>query len=181
MKKTIIVGGIHGVGKTTLCESLSQELDIEHYTASDLIKKIKADYKDAQDKRVTDINDNQTALVLAIERYVKSDSPYFLDGHFCLLSPDYSITRIPDETFRAINPSGIIVFFDDISKIQQRLLGRDENNYDQSLLTLFQDEEIIYSKEIGNELQIPYLSFKTDSDTSIILKFVRDIMNMEEK
>ncbi len=180
-QKSIIVGGIHGVGKTTLCQKISLELGIAHHIASDLIKEIKSDYKNTQDKRVAEINDNQTALVLAIERYIKCGSPYFLDGHFCLLRPDYSIIRIPCETFRSINPLGIIVFFDDISKIQQRLLGRDENNYDQILLTRFQDEEIGYSRKIATELQIPYLSFQIDSDTSIILRFVRDLMKMEGK
>jgi 2-phosphoglycerate kinase len=34
----IFVGGIHGVGKTLFCRNVTQHLDIEHVTASSLIR-----------------------------------------------------------------------------------------------------------------------------------------------
>lgn len=35
----IFIAGIHGVGKSTLCKKLSSRYNIEHYSASELIKK----------------------------------------------------------------------------------------------------------------------------------------------
>jgi len=179
-KKPIVIGGIHGVGKTTLCEKLSKELGIEHYTASDLIRKIKNSYISIKDKRAADINDNQNALVLAIENHINTNLPYFLDGHFCLLEKNYSISRIPKRTFQAINPVGVIIFYDDVLNIQKRLNARDNESYNLNLLSDFQEEEIDYSKEISEELKIPHLLFKTDNDTSVISQFVQEIIGIEE-
>lgn len=44
MKRQIIfVGGIHGVGKTTLCKKIESRYNMEHFSASNLIAKEKTE------------------------------------------------------------------------------------------------------------------------------------------
>ena len=38
MKNIIFIGGIHGVGKGTLCEKVCNDLNIRHLSASEVLK-----------------------------------------------------------------------------------------------------------------------------------------------
>lgn len=86
MKRQIIfVSGVHGVGKTTLCKKIASRYKIEHFSASNLIAKEKAE-EHLQNKQVENITGNQDFLVTAINKYFKNETWYLLDGHFCLLN-----------------------------------------------------------------------------------------------
>ncbi len=37
-RKIIFVGGVHAVGKGTICENLSQKFNLEHLSASQVLK-----------------------------------------------------------------------------------------------------------------------------------------------
>ena len=65
-KKIIFVGGIHGVGKTTLCRKISEKLLLKHFSASDLISNLKSE-NIAKDKKVSDVNENQNILLESIK------------------------------------------------------------------------------------------------------------------
>ena len=62
----VFVGGIHGVGKTYLGEPVAKTLGVRHATASQLIREERGLQSWGSDKRVSDINDNQRALVSAM-------------------------------------------------------------------------------------------------------------------
>ena len=63
MKNDIIfIGGIHGVGKGTLCERIESELGIVHLSASEVLK-WKDFNVDSSDKRVADIDATQDRLL----------------------------------------------------------------------------------------------------------------------
>lgn len=93
-RRIIFVGGVHGVGKTTLCDDLAAKFNIEHFSASTLIAREKEE-EHLRSKRVDNIAKNQDHLVVAINKYFNSTSWYLLDGHFCLLNKDNKITQIP--------------------------------------------------------------------------------------
>jgi adenylate kinase len=66
MKRRIIfIGGVHGVGKTTLCKKIESRFNIEHFSASNLIAKEKAE-EHLRNKQVENITENQDFLVTAI-------------------------------------------------------------------------------------------------------------------
>ncbi|MBD2096231.1 AAA family ATPase [Trichocoleus sp. FACHB-591] len=166
-RKVIFVGGVHGVGKTTFCKALKAQLDVQHFSASDLIAREKKEQY-FQDKRVQNIDENQDVLVTALNKYLKDETWYLLDGHFCLLSKDGEITKIPDSTYEGINPCAIILLFDRPENIYDRLSERDNITYDLALLHSFQEQEIDYAKYISNKLGIPYRmcdSAQTKSET----------------
>lgn len=93
--KIIFIGGIHGVGKTSLCEELSNQIGTHYFSASKLIKRLKKDHCDNENKAVKDIDGNQELLLTAINQYINKNIIVLLDGHFCLLSSTYEVTLIP--------------------------------------------------------------------------------------
>lgn len=177
--KIIFIGGIHGVGKTSLCEELSNRTGAHYFSASKLIKRLKKDYCDNKNKAVKDIDGNQELLLTAINQYIDKNLTTLLDGHFCLLSSTYEVARISKKTFDDISPIAIIVLYDSISSISSKIANRDDVKYDVNLLSSFQNEEINYSKNIAGKLKIPYLLFDVSHDKSEIVDFITNLTNME--
>ena len=173
--KAIFIGGIHGVGKTTLCKKLKKKLDICHHSASSLIKTLKNDDEDNFNKQVKNIDGNQKLLITAISKYVDRSTRYLLDGHFCLLDTNNIINKVPIVTFKDISPIGIVLLHDSIENIQNKIKGRDGKRYKSNLLLQFQDSEIMYSKEVADELKIPYIQFNVLDDIALIIDFVENI------
>lgn len=173
--RIIFVGGVHGVGKTTLCCSLYSQFNIKHYSASKLIAKINE--KDLiSDKLVKNIRKNQDALIISINKFLEPGENYIIDGHFCLLNSKRFIEQIPLSTYELMNLIGIVVLFDDPLNINKRLDDRDKMNFDINLLSRFQDEETNYAKYISEYLKIPYLKANPFFDNKIISKFISNFI-----
>lgn len=174
MHHTIIfIGGVHGVGKTTLCTSICSKFDVVHHSASELIKR----YRHIEfplNGRVENINRNQDALINAINEYLDTGEKYLLDGHFCLLDQDGVITKIPIATFIALSPIGIILLHDDPSDIHFRLRDRDREIYDMDTLSFFQEQELHYSRSVAAKLNVPYLRANPFADREMIDRFIGD-------
>ena len=173
--KIIFVGGIHGVGKTSLCEKLSNRIGLNYFSASQLIRKQKDRHRDSKDKAVKDISNNQEILLTAINQFIDHNLIVLLDGHFCLLNLNYEIIQIPQKTFEDISPIAIIILYDSILNIYRKITNRDGVNYDIDLLSSFQDKEIEYSMDIANKLEVPYLLFDVLSDISVVVEFITDL------
>ena len=80
-RRIVFIGGVHGVGKTTLCNELAARFNIEHFSASNLIAREKEE-EHLRNKQVENIAGNQDHLVVAINKYFNSTSWYLLDGHW---------------------------------------------------------------------------------------------------
>lgn len=171
--KIIFVGGVHGVGKTTLCKSVCTKFDVIHYSASELIKRY-SHIEFPLNARVENIDRNQEALINAINEYLSRSIIYLLDGHFCLLNKDGVITKIPLSTFTAISPIAIILLYDDPCNIYFRLQDRDREIYDLDLLLSFQEQELHYSRSVATKINISYLGANPFTDREIIDKFIAD-------
>ena len=82
MKKRILfVAGVYGVGKTTLCDILSEKYLISSYSSSELISKCNHE-EYGKNKYVTNSNRNQEILVNQVNKI--KDESFILNGHFCL-------------------------------------------------------------------------------------------------
>ena len=171
--KIVFVGGVHGIGKTTLCQSVCFKFDVIHQSASELIKRY-SHIEFAQNARVENIDRNQEALINAINEYLDTSKKYLMDGHFCLLNKDRVVTKIPEPTFIAISPVAIILLHDDPSNIYFHLKERDKEIYDLALLTSFQEQELDYSRSIAAKLNIPHLTANPSIDREAIDEFVAD-------
>ena len=171
--KIIFIGGVHGIGKTTLCRSICSKFNITHHSASELIKRY-SHIEFALNARVENIDENQEALINAINEYLDPQKKYIMDGHFCLLNQDGKVTKIPEPTFTAISPLAIILLHDDPSNIHSRLKDRDRKIYDLDLLVSFQEQELNYSQSVASKLNISYLKANPFRDRERIDKFIAD-------
>lgn len=174
-RRIIFIAGVHGVGKTTLCNNLVARFNIEHFSASNLIAKEKQE-EHLRSKQVENIVGNQDYLVVSLNKYFNSTKWYLLDGHFCLLNKDNEITRIPYSTWEGIAPSAILVLVDKPENIYVRLNSRDSIRHNLSLLKFFQEQEILYAEYVRDKLSIPYLMSNPIENKDEIFNFIESLL-----
>jgi len=175
-KKIIFIGGIHGVGKTTLCRKISKKIPLKHYSASELISKLKCE-NIGKDKRVSNVIENQNILLESIDRYLTDEEYYLLDGHFCLLNSKEHIVPVPFNTFSLLGLKAIIVLVDEESQILKRLANRDARCYPISLIKEFQEKEIYYAEEVAKRIGVTCKIINKISGNDEMLKFLNSILS----
>jgi len=154
----IFAGGIHGVGKSTICHKLGIDLNINYLSASDVLK-WKEINTDIKNKKVEDIPDTQDRLITGLRNIVAPENHYILDGHFCLFNREGVVTKIPTSTFLAINPKYLIVIIGNVIEISNGLKSRDQKTYSSQSLAYMQELEVEYANEISKELNVPLFTF----------------------
>nr|WP_294930498.1 ATP-binding protein [uncultured Flavobacterium sp.] len=152
------IGGIHGVGKGTICKEIAYKTKLIHITASQVLKW--EEISDADNKLVKDINSSQNRLIKNLKNLIKKDEIYLLDGHFCLLNSDGIPCRIDEDTFDQINPKAISIVIDNVEEIAKRLKSRDGKIYSIQILNDLQEMEIEYAKYLSDKYSIPYIEIK---------------------
>ncbi len=165
----IFFGGVHGVGKSTFCKKLKEDIGIQTYTASQLIKTAK-NSNTTTDKRVNNIEDNQSLLLKSLQDKSK-DGNFILDGHFCLINVSGEIETIPIDTFYKINPRVLFLLELDATKIYENLKRRDHVHYDLNFIQEMLRTERKHAEEISIKLQIP-LEIITISDYSQVRDYI---------
>lgn len=161
------IGGIHGVGKSTICRQICDDVELEYLSASELIK-WKDINEDAQNKKVRNILGTQDRLIHGLINCIQKGRHYILDGHYCLLSSENKIVDIPLNTFRLINPVSLNIVLGDIIETKNRLEKRDNRRYDQDLLSQMQDCELNHARHLSKTLGVT-LNIGTQNDFSELL------------
>lgn len=172
MKKVIFLSGIHGVGKGFISKRIEKEINIPIYEASKLIC-LNGGLID-KDKKVKNVNGNQDLLINSINNLVEHDI-FILDGHTCLINNENCIESIDIDIFRRINVIGIVLVYDDINIISERLYKRDNIHFDKLLLDNLQKFEILNTEKLSEELRVPLLSFKNGDDIKRLINFIKDL------
>ncbi|HEY0735701.1 MAG TPA: ATP-binding protein [Herpetosiphonaceae bacterium] len=171
MHHIIFVGGIHGVGKTQFCKTITEHVHIDHASASDLIRQA-GKLLSTTEKQVEKVAENQDLLIYALSQYVSDFQVLLLDGHFCLLDKQLNIQLIPLATFQHIAPKAVVVVTDKPEIIVERLLKRDGKSYALDLIKRFQENEIDYAEHVCKNLNIPLLIHNSTSSIIEVLSFV---------
>lgn len=171
------IGGIHGVGKSTICREICVATNITYLSASDLLnwKEIKAN---PLDKKVDDISMTQMRLVDALEKTILPDTNYLLDGHYCLFNSDGEVTPIRQDVFIQISPCSLGVIVGDTRTISERLEKRDGKKYDQALLRKMQDAELNHAKIISSTLRLDFSIGSEDDVSKIISQVTRRVNHL---
>jgi len=165
------IGGIHGVGKSTICRQICDEVKLEYLSASELIK-WKDINEDVQNKKVNNIPATQDRLIIGLTNSIQKNKFYILDGHYCLLNGENEIVNISLETFKFINPFSLNIVLGDIIEIKNRLEKRDNRPYDQELLNRMQESELNYARYLSKTLGVT-LNIGTQNDFSELLTSLR--------
>ncbi|MGF6755629.1 adenylate kinase [Paraburkholderia sp. GAS42] len=154
----VFVGGVHGVGKSTTCECVARTHGYAHISASDLIRRERADAVTANGKLVTDVEGNQDLLIRGFRRFCDSGSRsrcILLDGHFVLRDGEGDIQRLPLSVFRALAPSRLVCLEDDPVAIALRLQQRDLNEMGLNQVSSLQDQELSHARDVALDLRVP--------------------------
>lgn len=171
-KKIIFVGGIHGVGKGTFCNDISRKFNLEHLTASEVLKW--NEISDLKNKKVKDISSTQERLINNLAKIVRPNQNYLLDGHFTLLNSSGIPQKIEDETFVGINPISIILLICEASTISSRLTNRDDSRYDLRTIQKMQEMEVEHANHISKKLNIPLFEIK-DNDSQLVYNYLKNL------
>ena len=153
MRNIAFIGGIHGVGKSTVCQQICDKLDLIHLSASELIKWSDIN-EDAKNKKVKNVQDTQGRLIIGLRNTVQTGKRYLLDGHYCLLNTNGEIEDIPVSTFQMINPFSLNIILGDVSEIKKRIEARDNRHYEYDLLKRMQDNELQCAKYLSEKLGV---------------------------
>lgn len=164
------VGGIHGVGKTTLASKLCNELNLKHLSAGELIREAQSDRPKAG-KAVSDIPSNQELLLSGLAKRGGSSDRIVLDGHFCVFDQHYCPAIIPIEVFRALGPENLIVITDEPSEIYQRQKMRDGNAIPLEALAALQTAELAHAQLVANTIGVPLSTIPLTDSLSIRAAF----------
>lgn len=150
-KKIIFIGGVHGVGKGTFVNAVRAKCPtVEGLSCSTILK-----WENPAHKEVDNVAATQNRLLANLPYFIDMDKEYLLDGHFCLLTEQGNIDRVPIEVFETINPDMILLLEDSPMIISQRLSQRDSVQYSEDLIGNFLGEERTYAQEVADTLDIP--------------------------
>lgn len=171
----IFVGGVHGVGKGTHCQLVSQRTGISWFTASSIIKTEKQSAIAVDTKAVADPSGNQSLLLRGVRRVTALNSTILLDGHFTILNSHDSIVLIDVEIFDQLQLQGIVVLKDNPSLIYDRLRRRDGCEWALADIRSHQETETTHAQMVATKLAVPIVIVES-SDNDSFTKAVRAML-----
>lgn len=151
----IFLGGVHGVGKSSMCSEVAQNIGLSVFGASAVIRAERQ--VPSADSRTTvgDVRGNQELLVQGVrKRLAESVGTFLLDGHFVLRTLDGAIERIDTEIYVALGVNHIICIRDDPQAIARRLLDRDGVMHRVDDISILQSEELDHAAHVCRQLKI---------------------------
>lgn len=151
----VFLGGVHGVGKTSMCASILKRVNFKVIGASAIIRAEREHPTSDSRTAVLNVGGNQGLLVLGVQRLVlSSPDRYLLDGHFALRTLAGNIEEIDADVFKAIGVSGLICLVDDPAAIAQRLFDRDGTAHDASGISELQAAELKSAESVSRLMRL---------------------------
>lgn len=150
----IFVAGVYGVGKSTLCETLSNTLCIPAYSAGDLISKVNGE-KYGANKAVSNKINNQNILINELNEILQYHSTILLAGHFCIFDKSNCVNELPKSVFEQMQIEQILLLERDVEKIVHFLNVRDNKLYTHEQIKRLLTAERISAEEVANAIDCP--------------------------
>ena len=176
MNGVIFVAGVYGVGKSTLCEKLSQELRIPFYSSGDLISKVNGELYGAN-KVVKDKNINQNILADAVCQISLKHPSILLAGHFCIFDKNTEVDVLPEDVYSQLNIQKIILLETSEEVIINHLSKRDDKTYSVKQIVAIKEVEHAQAVKIASELKKPLIIHQMrfcDSDVDEIITKIKE-------
>jgi adenylate kinase len=152
---TIFVAGVHGAGKTYAAKPACEQLGLIHSTASQLISDERGQASWDAAKVVSDVEQNQLALVSAVRRVRESGAKLVLDGHFVLRRAAGDHERLSTEVFRALGCTAVLLIRCPVLVLLKRLRARNDMSWSEAELAIFSEAEEEHGTHVARALNIP--------------------------
>lgn len=163
----IFLAGVHGVGKGFLGAPVANALGISHFTASQLIREEKGQATWGTDKKTSDLDDNQLALIRAVGQRRLTHPSILLDGHFVLRNAQGILTPLATSVFKELHPTGVILLTEDESIIASRLALRDKGAPDIQAISELAAAELTHAQDVCRELGVPLKILNKPTEKSV--------------
>ena len=152
---TIFVAGVHGAGKTFAAKPACEKLGWIHATASQLIREERGQASWNAAKVVSEVEQNQLALVSAARRIRESGAKLVMDGHFVLRRAAGDHQRLSTEVFRAIGCTAVLLIRCPVLVLLDRLQAREDMSWSEAELAIFSEAEEEHGTNVARALNIP--------------------------
>jgi adenylate kinase len=152
----IFLAGVHGVGKGFLGAPVASSMGVAHLTASQLIREEKGQATWGLDKKTSDLDDNQLALIRAVAQRRLTHPNILLDGHFVLRNAQGVLTPLATSVFKELHLTGVILLTEDESIIASRLALRDKGTPDFQAIFELAAAELKHAQVVCTELKLPF-------------------------
>ena len=149
----MFIGGVHGVGKTTICKVSLDPLGFDCISASELIRRHVTMHK--TDKRVRNVGKNQDVLVAESNKEKSKSLLYGLDGHYCLLNKDGAIERLPVEVFGSLGLDLLALVDSTVDEVVSHLQARDGTKWSKKTVAALMSAERTHARRVAKSLNIP--------------------------
>lgn len=125
------------------------------------------------DKLVADVDNNQLALINAVNRRRESTRTMLLDGHFVLRSGAGGLIRLDTDVFSSLRLSGVILLCDDAKIIAARLACRDGISTSSESVAKLAAEEAVHARAVCRSLDIPLTVVNSPTEMQLKAAVVR--------
>jgi predicted transcriptional regulator/adenylate kinase len=156
----LFVAGVHGVGKSSMCEAYAKKFGALYKSASQLIREAKAEAVATNSKAVQDIDGNQQLLIQAVSKIRAKGKNLLLDGHFAILNAEHQPTPLSTDVFANLYIDSIVAIYDEPSLISSRMVNRDGDAMSEAEVDSLQTLEISRAEQVSDELKIPFVKLK---------------------
>lgn len=153
---SVFVGGVHGVGKTTFCNSILANLGFKCVSASTLIGR-RVEMTQGL-KRVRNVALNQRVLVAESKKEAAKTLLYGLDGHYCLLGSRGQVTQLPVDVFKSLDIDLFLLLDSTVEAVQSQLQQRDGRKWTKKSVSQLMRAERIHAKNVADTLGLKLVS-----------------------
>lgn len=151
----VLVAGAHAVGKTYLAKPAAAQVGLRYATASQLIREERGHATWTTTRQVTQIDENQVALVSAVARILDGGEQLLLDGHLVLRSSPNNHQRLAEPVFRGLRCRRIVILTAPIEVLLSRLKARGDETWTADEIAAFSETEVQHGKVVAANLGIP--------------------------
>lgn len=169
----IFLAGVHCVGKGYLGIPAAKALGVSHFTASQLIRDEKGRTTWGTDKRVAELDDNQLALIRAVERRRTVGGDILLDGHFVLRNSEGVLVRLEQSVFAELKLAGVILLTEDTKTIATRLSARDGVKMNFNDISELACAESSHAQAVCLALALPFVAIHSPTEGAFLAAVVQ--------
>jgi adenylate kinase len=173
--KIVFCGGIHGAGKTTLCEILAPLIAAKHLSAGDLLTESFNEGRDAS-KNVLDVSRNQRMILQGLDAFNDDTDLLLIDGHFSVLTSTHSIEAVPLGYFADLRPRAMMILDTPVHEVQRQLSTRDDMMYSIGLLRDLRQLELTHGDNVSTVLSIPLKIVSGERVVSQAKEFLENVL-----
>ena len=174
----IFIAGVYGVGKSTLCAKLKDNLKIPYFSASDLISEVNGEQY-GKNKVVNDKNANQNILINAVKHELLLTPTILLAGHFCIFNSINEVELLPEFVYKEMPLSKIILLEAETNRIIENIQNRDNKAYSKESLNELIEKERTQAIKISSDLNITLTIHHMQFDKTDIDELITDLQGSD--